>query len=162
MKKMLMITLTVMAVLVYFVPAFSQDDIMTLGGADSDYGFQEGKRAPVTFSHMVHMELEMLDGNCAPCHHEDYVDGAFVEGDPIPCADCHEVDPEDETTGLMLAYHKQCQDCHNEVSEGPIACGECHIQKDFYGIKLPLCGSDDEVEEGAEDGAEEAKDDSHS
>ncbi|MEF2146271.1 MAG: cytochrome c3 family protein [Desulfovibrionaceae bacterium] len=145
-KHTLTIAIALLASLFCFLPAFSQDDVMILGGPDSDYGFAQGERAPVTFTHTVHMDLEMINGECLPCHHSGIEDGKFVEGDPVPCADCHTPDGKDGITPLKLAYHKQCQDCHNEAGEGPITCGECHIQKDFFGMPLGAADKDAKAE----------------
>ncbi len=134
MKTKAIITILVATVLLLAaLPAVSQEDVITIGG--EDYGFAQYQRAPVAFTHTVHMDLEMVDGACAPCHHEGLDElGQFIEGDTLPCKDCHAEEPDDDTTSLLTAYHKGCQDCHLEAASGPITCGECHIQNDFYGI----------------------------
>jgi len=131
------------------LPAICQDDVMTIGGGD--YGFEQPQRAPVLFTHTTHMELEMVNGACAPCHHDGKDDmGQFVEADPAPCKSCHDEKGGGDVPGLMKAYHAQCQGCHQEAGKGPIACGECHVQKDFFGI--PMGG---DMPEAAEEGGEE-------
>lgn len=123
------------------LPAICQDDVMTIGG--EDYGFEQFQRAPVIFTHTVHMDLEMVDGACGPCHHDGKDEnGQFVEADPMPCKDCHDAEGGD-VADLRTAYHKQCITCHEEAAAGPVACGECHVQKDFFGISL---GAGEEAE----------------
>jgi hypothetical protein len=133
MKKLyISIALAALASLLCFLPAVAQDDVMTIGG--EDYGFVMPERAPVSFTHTAHMDLEMINGECLPCHHSGVEDGKFVEGDPAPCKDCHA--EKDGDPNLAVAYHTQCIGCHQEAKKGPITCGECHVQKDFFGIPL--------------------------
>lgn len=132
--------------LLFPAAAPAQDDEMTIGS--EYYGFEQRERAPVIFTHTKHMELEMVDGYCAPCHHDGKDEsGAFVEGDTIPCRDCHAVEGDESMPGLMDSYHELCIDCHRDAGEGPLTCGECHVQTDFFGIPL---GGDDSAQQEAE------------
>ncbi|MDD4951313.1 MAG: cytochrome c3 family protein, partial [Desulfovibrionaceae bacterium] len=90
----------------------------------ADPAFGQAQRPAAVFDHDAHNEKAAIDG-CLPCHHQGVEEGRFVEGDPVKCADCHEVKTA-EGTPLMLAYHKQCEDCHLEKKKGPVTCGECH------------------------------------
>lgn len=122
-KKVLMSVLVVSAVLLYFLPAFSQEDIKFL----QDEAFTNAQRPAAVFNHDEHNEMAEIE-DCMPCHHEGKDDdGNLIEGDYLPCADCHEVNP-DEGTPLMLAYHIQCENCHIEKKKGPVTCGECHVK----------------------------------
>ncbi|MBU1248118.1 MAG: cytochrome c family protein [Proteobacteria bacterium] len=115
------------------LPAVSQEDVLTIGG--ESYGFVVYQRAPVTFAHSTHMDLEMVDGACTPCHHSGKDEmGKFVEGDTVPCKDCHVEEGDEAMPSMLTAYHGLCQNCHLEAAKGPVTCGECHIQKDFFGI----------------------------
>lgn len=121
MKKCISLMLACAAVVVFMLPAFSQEDIKEL----KDPAFENPKRPAVPFMHDEHNEKADLDG-CLPCHHEGFENGELIEGDPMPCADCHDAD--DEEFDLKTAYHKQCIQCHEDQDQGPVACGECHVK----------------------------------
>jgi hypothetical protein len=124
------------ATLLCFLPAISQEDVMTIGGPDAFYGFTDPQRPVVMFTHTQHMDLEMIDGSCLPCHHDGRdEEGNFTEGDMVPCKDCHDEAAKGEMS-LLNAYHKQCIDCHEQAEAGPITCGECHVKTEFYGMPL--------------------------
>jgi hypothetical protein len=124
--KATIIGLAAALLLLAALPALAQDDEMTIGGPD--YGLEQFQRAPVIFPHTTHMELEMVDGSCLPCHHEGKEDGVFTEGDTIPCKECHAEEGDDTMPGLMDGYHKLCVDCHQQAGQGPLTCGECHVK----------------------------------
>ncbi|WP_243545332.1 acidic tetraheme cytochrome c3 TmcA [Pseudodesulfovibrio tunisiensis] len=120
-RKTIISMLAVALVCIFFLPAFSQEDIKQL----ADPAFEQPQRPAVPFMHDEHNEKAGLDG-CLPCHHEGKENGELVEGDPVPCAECHSVEGDGDVLPLMLAYHKQCGDCHAAEKKGPLACGECH------------------------------------
>lgn len=108
----------------WLAPAFSQEDIKQI----LNPAFETHKRPAVVFEHDAHNEMAGLE-ECLPCHHEDYEDGQFIEGDFLNCADCHYVEKEEGVTPLKLAYHRQCIDCHKERGAGPVSCGNCHVKE---------------------------------
>lgn len=133
--KATIVVLALAVLLLVATAAVSQDDVMVIGG--EDYGFEQRQRAPVMFTHTTHMDLEMVDGNCTPCHHDGKDDmGQFVEGDTVPCKDCHMDEGDEDMPSLLTSYHQLCQDCHVQAAQGPVTCGECHIQTDFFGLKF--------------------------
>lgn len=95
---------------------------------------QDGKRGPVSFSHLKHAgEYEV---SCTECHHE-YKDGKniWTQNDPVKkCGECH--DPEEKKDGVMKlqnAFHKNCRDCHKQMAEESTSeiapykkCTDCH------------------------------------
>lgn len=112
-KKCIAIATIVAALVLYFIPAMSQDDVMDLGAA-----YEVLERPACQFTHLAHEEY--ADGDCEACHHT---------GDYMPCADCHDtVSGSDDMPMLMDAFHKQCKACHEEKGAGPLACGECHVR----------------------------------
>ncbi|ADU63637.1 MAG: cytochrome c family protein [Pseudodesulfovibrio sp.] len=112
-------------VVVYLAPmAFSQDD-MTVVPAEA---FGVLKRPQVAFEHDAHNEKAQLE-DCVVCHHGRTDDGLMdmensSEGET--CESCHPVNPVNNETPLMRAYHRQCITCHTDQAKGPVACGECH------------------------------------
>jgi hypothetical protein len=98
-------------------------------------------KAPVQFSHKKHAE-EYKDP-CNGCHHV-YKDGKNVwkEGDPVEkCSKCHtnmviegekKLSPEDQKLNLKLAFHGDCQGCHQKLkkekpdTKAPVVCTGCH------------------------------------
>jgi hypothetical protein len=98
-------------------------------------------KAPVELTHKKHAEDYKIA--CADCHHE-YKDGKNVwkEGDHVKkCMECHneptitgekKLPPEQQTLNLKLAYHNNCQGCHqkhkkeNPASTAPVTCAGCH------------------------------------
>jgi len=95
--------------------------------------FQAYKKGPVKLSHKKHAVDYKI--GCAECHHV-YEGGKniFKEGDPVKkCSECHDVvKSEGNVKKLMLAYHKNCQDCHKDLEKagkkaGPTKkCDDCH------------------------------------
>lgn len=90
------------------------------------------KKGPVTFNHVKHNKEYKIA--CIQCHHL-YQDGKnlWKEGDRADkCVVCHDPSEEkDKATKLQNAFHKNCRDCHKEVSkegkESPyIKCADCH------------------------------------
>lgn len=111
---------------IFLAPAHSQEDIVELTGDE----FINKQRPPAVFKHDAHNSAAELEDKCYVCHHED---GANISEDAdssgTPCVDCHAVTPDDDTTGLLDAFHKQCKGCHEQQNKGPVACGECHVRK---------------------------------
>ena len=114
MAKKCIVIATIMAALVlYFIPAMGQDDVMDLGAA-----YEAPQRPVCQFTHLAHEEY--TEGNCEACHHT---------GDFEACSSCHDPEVGDEDMpNLMDAFHMQCKDCHLEAGAGPVACGECHVR----------------------------------
>lgn len=85
-----------------------------------------GKMAPVKFSHAKHATEYQIA--CKECHHK--------EADPTKgvqkCVECHGLEEGKEgAPKAMLAYHKNCIDCHKKVNAeqqkaAPTKCNECH------------------------------------
>ena len=127
-KRIAYATILVAATVLYFLPAvtpvYSQGDITEL---TSD-AFAPLQRAPAVFAHDEHNEKAGLE-ECYVCHH---MDGKNPDpndtSEGTPCADCHQVEPDDGTTSLLDAYHMQCKNCHEQKQKGPVACGECHVK----------------------------------
>lgn len=98
--------------------------------------YKKDIKGPVNFSHSKHATDYGVE--CTECHHE-YKDGANVwnAGDEVKkCEQCHNVDKtEGNVKKLMLAYHKNCQDCHTEKSKegkktpNKTKCEECHLEQ---------------------------------
>ena len=120
-KHTIIIVLTAALICVVSSVAFAQEDITALAFP----AFENAQRPPAVFMHDAHNEKAGLEA-CGPCHHTGFENGEFVEGDPVPCADCHSVEGDGTALPLMLASHKLCADCHTKMNKGPLACGECH------------------------------------
>ena len=115
--------LAVLACMLAFMPAHSQEDITFL----KDKAFGEGERPAAVFVHEEHNEKAEIE-ECNVCHHV-HKDGELVEdesSEDMSCSDCHNVKEGYPTLPLMKAYHNLCQGCHKEKGHGPITCGECH------------------------------------
>jgi hypothetical protein len=94
------------------------------------------KKGPVKLTHKKHNSDYKIA--CTECHHV-YEGGknTYKEGDPVQkCQECHDaVKSEGKVKKLMLAYHKNCQDCHKELDKagkkaGPTKkCNDCHAKK---------------------------------
>jgi hypothetical protein len=109
---------------------------------------------PVSFGHDMH--VEMVEGDCASCHHHTLgtgqVDPACARchqnsgaADAVACRDCHPAERfgaeylremEKDVTlfhrdkpGLKAAYHLKCLGCHREAG-GPTGCQDCHALTD--------------------------------
>jgi hypothetical protein len=96
-------------------------------------GYVNDKRKPVKLSHKKHSEEYGIA--CDSCHHL-YQEGTNVweEGDSAQkCAACHDpVEDQGNVMKLQSAFHKNCRDCHKEMSqEGRNApykkCTDCHV-----------------------------------
>ena len=107
------------------------EEISIKSGAFSKY-----KKGPVKLSHEKHnVDYKVA---CTECHHV-YKDGknVYKKGDPTQkCSECHDpVKSKGKVKKLMLAYHKNCQGCHNALGKagkptGPTKkCNDCHEKK---------------------------------
>lgn len=104
------------------------------------------QRPSVAFTHDTHMG----GYGCLDCHHR-YENGenvleedALTETEPdeiimlnvasqeapseIKCASCHNGNKEITKIDRREAFHRQCIGCHEEISAGPVLCGECHVR----------------------------------
>ncbi len=130
MAKFLSITLCLAGVLVFAFPAIralssdaAEDNVLNYAA------FENPQRPIAVFDHDGHNEKAELEDKCWFCHHNDGTNPSEDESsEGTPCADCHSVKPDDGTTPLMEAYHKQCITCHEEKGKGPVACGQCHVR----------------------------------
>ncbi len=120
--------LTAITILVFtlVISGFSQTDMKKI----ENPAFEEKQRPPAVFVHDEHNELAGVQ-DCSVCHHV-YEDGELLEGAMsvgMGCNDCHSLEPDqDNSVGLMDAYHGQCLGCHRDEGAGPLACGECHVR----------------------------------
>lgn len=73
----------------------------------------------VLFTHAGHVSDYADD--CETCHHE--------MGDTYSCSssDCHEKKGDEEKPSRGDAFHKQCKECHEDMS-GPTECAGCHLK----------------------------------
>ena len=126
-KRMVaLLGMVVLASMLCLVPAYAQEDIVTL----EDSAFKDGQRPAAVFVHEEHNEKAEIE-ECSICHHV-YQDGNKVEDESSEdqgCSDCHTVEGEGQTRPLMKAYHDLCKECHRENKKGPVTCGECHPKK---------------------------------
>jgi hypothetical protein len=141
MRRGKLVSCGILAVLVVFVAAFV---VMAQQKAPDTITIKEWPnptKAPVQFSHKKHSE-EYKDP-CNACHHV-YKDGKNVwkEGDPVEkCSKCHtnmviegekKLSPEDQKLNLKLAFHGDCQGCHQKLkkekpdTKAPVVCTGCH------------------------------------
>lgn len=95
-------------------------------------GYENDKKKPVKLNHKKHSEeYEVF---CDNCHHI-YQEGENIwkQGDPVEkCIACHDpVEDQGNVIKLQSAFHKNCRDCHKEMSqegrEAPYKkCTDCH------------------------------------
>jgi hypothetical protein len=81
-------------------------------------GYTEDRKKPVKLNHKKHAEEYGIA--CASCHHV-YEEGENIweQGDPVgKCVACHDpVADQDGVMKLQSAFHKNCRDCHKEVTQ---------------------------------------------
>lgn len=96
--------------------------------------YSKDRKGAVNFSHAKHSGDYGVA--CVDCHH-DYVDGKNIweKGNDVKkCEECHDPSKSvEKVKKLMLAFHKNCQNCHKaKVKEGIKApgkkCINCHIE----------------------------------
>ena len=128
MKKCaLILLLFVIVSLLYFVSAYSQED-MRLVDADA---FESPRRPPTVFNHDEHNEMAEID-ECYECHHVYDEEGKLVEdesSEDLSCAECHELEASGRKLALMKAFHTNCKGCHKKKGKGPVMCGQCHVRR---------------------------------
>lgn len=87
------------------------------------------KMAPVKLLHEKHATEYKID--CKVCHHKEEDPTKGVE----KCSTCHGLmggtEKAPDAPKNMLAYHKNCIDCHQKVNTeqgkaAPTKCNECH------------------------------------
>ncbi len=126
-KRCAQAVLLLAATVVFLLPAITSQGFIEEISNDA---FEKPQRPAAVFMHDEHNAAAQLEDKCWFCHH---VDGKAPSEDETsegtPCADCHKLAPDDGTTSLMDAFHKQCIDCHADKGQGPLACGECHVRK---------------------------------
>jgi hypothetical protein len=82
-----------------------------------------GKKAPVTFDHALHGQVD-----CAQCHHKQG-DGEYT------CGQCHGETAADDAPKLKDAMHAKvtgkCYACHfgAEPQAKKLKCAECHVKR---------------------------------
>lgn len=107
----------------------------------------QNKYGPVTFDHMMHVDMaescgechhihnDKINSTCSQCHalNPDTFRASVKQGFP-PCSRCH-MDYSPETPwmpGLKVALHKKCFGCHvgiGELGSSPAGCVEmCHTR----------------------------------
>jgi hypothetical protein len=95
-------------------------------------GYESDKKKAVKLSHKRHSEEYGIA--CDSCHHV-YQEGEnlWKQGDPVhKCVECHDpVEDQGNAIKLQRAFHKNCRDCHKEVTqegrEAPYKkCADCH------------------------------------
>ncbi len=127
LKKSLMLLAVAAVSLCFFGPAaFSQEDMKNV----PNEVFGAPRRPAAVFPHDAHNEKAQIE-DCAVCHHGGK-DGKMDKEDMTAgtaCVECHPVAGAPGQTSLMRAFHKQCVGCHLERKAGPVACGQCHVNK---------------------------------
>lgn len=84
------------------------------------------------FDHDTHNEVADLEEACALCHHRFDENGEIMpdeSSEEMACRECHS----SEETGCPkteAAFHNRCKGCHLAIQQGPIACGQCHANKE--------------------------------
>lgn len=82
-----------------------------------------GGKAPVTFDHALHKELD-----CASCHHN-------AQEAVYRCGQCHGEESAGAVPGIKDAMHGKdtgaCTACHFGASPQAkkLKCGECHVKR---------------------------------
>jgi hypothetical protein len=125
MKKSVVYMLAFVIVSVFvFVSAYSQEDMERVDNSV----FKDPERPSALFRHDEHNENADLE-DCSECHHI-YEDGKKVEDESSEdqyCSDCHALKASGSIPALMKAFHMNCKGCHVEQKQGPVTCGECHM-----------------------------------
>jgi hypothetical protein len=86
-----------------------------------DLNGTKGKAFFPHFKHHKYVSAEKEAENCLVCHHTTKAGQR-----PVPCGDCHKMDPTPKTPNRQDAFHGNCRDCHREEGAGPQKCTECH------------------------------------
>lgn len=124
MKKIAWILAGCFLIALTAVAVYSQEDIRNIDNTV----FDNPQRPPTVFNHDEHNEKAGIE-DCNLCHHV-YVNGELDETDSsegVYCYECHGPGGESDKD-LIEAYHGRCKQCHRELKEGPVMCGECHVK----------------------------------
>jgi hypothetical protein len=125
-KSAFFICAGLMATLLIFVSAYSQEDMVVV----NDDAFTNLRRPPSVFRHDEHNEKAGIE-ECNKCHHVYNDEGKLVEDESSEdqhCSECHELKASGKKPALMNAFHTTCKGCHKEKNKGPVMCGECHVR----------------------------------
>ena len=125
-KSAFLICAGLMAVLLIFVSAYSQEDMTVV----NDDAFNNLQRPPSVFRHEEHNEKAGIE-ECNECHHIYNADGKLAEDESSEdqrCSECHELKASGKKPALMKAFHTNCKGCHKEKNKGPVMCGQCHVR----------------------------------
>lgn len=115
-----------MATLLIFVSAYSQEDMVAV----NNDAFDNPQRPPSVFHHDEHNEKAGIE-ECNECHHTYNDEGKLIKDESSEdqrCSECHELKASGRKPSLMNAFHTRCEDCHKEKNKGPVMCGECHVR----------------------------------
>jgi predicted CXXCH cytochrome family protein len=116
----------ILAVLLIFVSAYSQEDLVIV----SSDAFDTPQRPPSVFRHDEHNERAEIEA-CNECHHLYDENGKRLEDESSEdqrCSECHEPEASGRKPALMKAFHTNCKGCHKEKKKGPVMCGQCHVR----------------------------------
>jgi predicted CXXCH cytochrome family protein len=121
-----LICVGILAVLLIFVSAYSQEDLVIV----SSDAFDTPQRPPSVFRHDEHNERAEIEA-CNECHHLYDENGKRLEDESSEdqrCSECHEPEASGRKPALMKAFHTNCKGCHKEKKKGPVMCGQCHVR----------------------------------
>jgi len=122
MKKTLLITLMITALLGVFTASMVIAADAPADGLTMKYPGDKAKYAPMTFNHSTHAALK-----CEQCHHK------MAESKDMKCTTCH-ADTADKKapTAYYPAFHSKadnaCLGCHKTMKKGPSKCNDCHTK----------------------------------
>lgn len=125
MKKTLLITLMITALLGVFTASMVAAADAPADGLEMKYPGEKAKYAPIKFNHSTHAAQK-----CEDCHHK------MGESDDMKCTSCHadtSKAAKKEPTGYYSAFHAKtgpsCLGCHKSMKKGPKKCNDCHTKK---------------------------------
>jgi hypothetical protein len=124
-KYALYLALAAALVVMAGLTAFSQEDMTFVDNSD----FNDPQRPSAIFEHDIHNENAGIE-ECNTCHHVYDDNGQLDESDSSEgsrCSECHELKDQGRQPGLAKAFHRNCKGCHEERKQGPVMCGECHV-----------------------------------
>jgi len=96
---------------------------------------RELDKQPEPFMDKLHdQHMAALNDRCGDCHHEpDAETGGlkYVEGNEVPCTECHKRDGSRSVPSLKSASHAACVGCHLGLAAegkktGTVECEGCH------------------------------------
>jgi len=121
-----LICVGILVVLLIFVSAYSQEDMVIV----SSDAFDVPQRPPSVFRHDEHNERAEIEA-CNECHHLYDENGKRLEDESSEdqrCSECHESKASGRKPALVKAFHTNCKGCHKEKKKGPVMCGQCHVR----------------------------------